>query len=103
VAIVDLDVKDKLGHLPDFFRCFVELVTYLMKSEHDKAGQLFVDITGGRKTASIGALLGVFKNVSEVEEVFCVTEEETAYCRSARSLGSCNRPNTTCSSWLPRV
>ena len=54
----------------------VDLVTYLIKSEHDKGGQVYVNITGGRKTASIGALLGVFKNVSKVKEVFYVTEEE---------------------------
>jgi CRISPR-associated protein Csa3 len=54
----------------------VDLVTYLINSEHDKGGQVYVNITGGRKTASISALLGVFKNVSKVKEVFYVTEEE---------------------------
>ncbi|MGZ4848827.1 MAG: CRISPR-associated CARF protein Csa3 [Halobacteriota archaeon] len=54
----------------------VDLVTYLIRSEHDKDNAIYVNITGGRKTASIGALLGVFKDADKVKEVFYVTEEE---------------------------
>ncbi|MGZ4847244.1 MAG: CRISPR-associated CARF protein Csa3 [Halobacteriota archaeon] len=54
----------------------VDLVTYLIRSEHDKGNAIYVNITGGQKTASIGALLGVFKDADKVKEVFYVTEEE---------------------------
>ena len=72
--VIDIVVKE-VANWYDILG-LVDLVTYLIKSEHDKGGQVYVNITGGRKTASIGALLGVFKNVSKVKEVFYVTEEE---------------------------
>jgi CRISPR locus-related DNA-binding protein len=72
--VIDIDIKE-VDNWYDILS-LVDLVTYLIKSEHDKNNQIFVNITGGRKTASIGALLGVFKNVNKVKEVFYVTEEE---------------------------
>jgi CRISPR-associated protein Csa3 len=53
----------------------VDLMTYLISSEFDKGNRVLVNITGGRKTGSISALLAVFKNVDKVSEVFYVTEE----------------------------
>jgi CRISPR locus-related DNA-binding protein len=72
--VIDIVIKE----VQNFYDILslVDLVTYLIKSEHDNNNQVFVNITGGRKTASIGALLGVFKNVDKVKEVFYVTEEE---------------------------
>ncbi|MEI7827933.1 MAG: CRISPR-associated CARF protein Csa3 [Euryarchaeota archaeon] len=72
-SIVEIEVKevetsyDILG--------LVDLMTYLINSEHDKGNHVFVNVTGGRKTSSISALLGVFKNIDKVSEVFYVTEE----------------------------
>jgi CRISPR-associated protein Csa3 len=72
-AIVDIEVKE-VQNWYDILG-LVDLVTYLINSEHDKGNRVFVNITGGRKTGSISALLGVFKNIDKVSEVFYVTEE----------------------------
>ncbi|MGZ4847619.1 MAG: CRISPR-associated CARF protein Csa3, partial [Halobacteriota archaeon] len=73
-SVIDIITKE----VPNWYDILglVDLVTYLIKSEHDNGNTVYVNITGGRKTASIGALLGVFKMVDEVKEVFYVTEEE---------------------------
>ncbi|MGZ4932806.1 MAG: CRISPR-associated CARF protein Csa3 [Halobacteriota archaeon] len=73
-SVIDIITKE----VPNWYDILglVDLVTYLIKSEHDNGYTVYVNITGGRKTASIGALLGVYKTVDKVKEVFYVTEEE---------------------------
>ncbi|MGZ4951140.1 MAG: CRISPR-associated CARF protein Csa3 [Halobacteriota archaeon] len=72
--VIDIVTKE----VPNWYDIpgLVDLVTYLIKSEHDNGNTIYVNITGGRKTASIGALLGVYKTIDKVKEVFYVTEEE---------------------------
>jgi CRISPR-associated protein Csa3 len=72
-AIVEIEVKE-VQNWYDILG-LVDLMTYLINSEHDKGNNVYVNITGGRKTGSISALLGVFKNIDKVSEVFYVTEE----------------------------
>ncbi len=73
-SIIDIVIKE----IPNSYDIvgLVDLVTYLVRSEYDKDNAIYVNITGGRKIASIGALLGVFKDADKVKEVFYVTEEE---------------------------
>ena len=92
--VIDIDIKE-VDNWYDILS-LVDLVTYLIKSEHDKNNQVFVNITGGRKTASIGALLGVFKNVNKVKEVFYVTEEEHGILPLPKISWTLQGPNTAC-------
>ncbi|MGZ4883315.1 MAG: HFX_2341 family transcriptional regulator domain-containing protein, partial [Halobacteriota archaeon] len=63
-SVIDIITKE----VPNWYDILglVDLVTYLIKSEHDNGYTVYVNITGGRKTASIGALLGVYKTIDKV-------------------------------------